>query len=158
MAHDSPHTWTHLHLSRIVGIPHHVRRGVRGGAAVRRRQHGIGHGAGGVDVQPVPEPLRMFLGMLQLDAFVRCCRHGMECMCVCHWEDNGWRNVNVNNVDDEVLMNNTVVDNESGRSDVTVFLSWKKMWHGIRNAQFRPSSSTRRNYAECAGAARSRAE
>ena len=43
-------------------------------------------------------------------------------------------------VDRQVMANNTVIDNELGGTDITVKVSWEKMWKGLKRGEFRPSS------------------
>ncbi len=78
------------------------------------------------------------MGMAQLDAFVRWCKHGAQCTHALPGTDKDNEKHSLD-VDDEVLVNNTVVDNELSGNDVNVFPSLKKMWHGMTSGQFRPS-------------------
>ncbi len=86
--------------------------------------------------------MRTLMGMVQLDAFVRWCKHGVECMRVLLGsdEEDKERCVDMEDFDAEVKVNNTVVDNELGGTDVTVLPSLAKVWKAVRNGEFRPSS------------------
>ncbi len=42
-------------------------------------------------------------------------------------------------VEDKVMVNNMVVDNELGGTEVTVLPSWKKIWSGVKKGSFTPS-------------------
>ncbi len=42
-------------------------------------------------------------------------------------------------IEDVLMVNNMVVDNEFGGTEVTVLPSWKKVWTGMKNGRFTPS-------------------
>ena len=96
--------------------------------------------------------LRTLMGKVQLDTFVAWCKHAVECVRALLGEDDerndqsedrsnsdDVRDVNrVEMVENRVRLNNTVIDNELGGTDVTVLPSWKKMWDGLKRGEFNP--------------------
>ena len=77
-----------------------------------------------------------------MEAFIEWCRNAVECFRALQGSDeerseeskggSSWYNGSDLNdagvVEDKVRVNSTVVDNELGGTDVTVFTSWKKEW------------------------------
>lgn len=99
--------------------------------------------------------LRTVMGKVQLEAFVRWCKHGVECMRALQGADDGGVERSershgrlsteaikaevVDDVEKKVRINNSVVDNELGGTDITVVPSWRKIWNGIKKLEFEPS-------------------
>ena len=97
--------------------------------------------------------LRTLMGKVQLEAYVVWCKHAMECLLALLGTDDErieqseggssgheLSNLNVAGVVEvEVRVNNTVVDNELGGTDVTVRPEWKKIWNGLKRGEFNPS-------------------
>ena len=47
-----------------------------------------------------------------------------------------------------VRVNNTVIDKELGGKDVAVWLSWRKIWNGLKKGEFSPSKRLEADLAE----------
>ncbi len=91
---------------------------------------------------------RTFIGIVQLNAFVQWCKHGVECIRALLGADeegdergeDAESADNMEDVEENVKLNNGIVDNELGGRDVTVLPSLHKLWNEIRRGEFRPSS------------------
>ena len=90
--------------------------------------------------------LRTLMVKVQLEVFVNCCKHAVECLRALQGADeerreqskgesSGYGGSEVNNagmVEDYVRLNNTVIDYEFGGTNVIVWLSLRKMWNGLK--------------------------
>ena len=81
--------------------------------------------------------LRTVMGKVQVDAFSEWCKHAAECIRALRGDDEG-SDDEVEDVEERVRVNNTVVDNELGGRDVTVLPSWKRVWNGMKEGEFAP--------------------
>ena len=106
--------------------------------------------------------LRTLMGKVQVEAFVEWCKHAVECLQAlqgadeerseqsegessgCEGSDQNVAGV----VENEARVNNTVVNNELGGKDVTVWPSWRKMWNGLEREEFSPSKWLEADLAE----------
>ncbi len=86
--------------------------------------------------------LRTIMGMAQLHAFVRWCKHAVQCIRALSGADEQ-ENVDVADVadvQDKLKVNNAVVDNELGGTDTTILPSLRKMWTSVKRREFIPSA------------------
>ncbi len=85
--------------------------------------------------------LRTMMGITQLGAFIRWCKHAVECIRALLGADEE-EDVNVADVADvhhKLKVNNSVVDNELGGIDTTVWPSRRKIWKALKQGDFWPS-------------------
>ncbi len=100
------------------------------------------------------------LSRLQLELILAWCKRRMERMAavVRNYCGNHGRNrstvneftemtvgthvsyADVDDVEEKIEVNNTIVDNELGGREVTVLPSWKNMWNGLKKGSFEPST------------------
>ncbi len=96
--------------------------------------------------------LRTLMGIVQLNIFIRWCQHGVECIRALmganeeeHEKDAKTNELGdvldvVADVEEKVKVNDSVVDNELGGTDVTVLPSFRRAWDAVKRGDFRPGA------------------
>lgn len=93
--------------------------------------------------------LRTVMGKVQLNVFAEWCKHAVECIRALQGAlqemnelggDSGRTNDGiVRDMEKKIKVNNTIVDNELGGTDVTISPSLEKMLNGLKKWEFKPS-------------------
>ena len=93
--------------------------------------------------------IRTLFGNVQVDAFLKWARNLADCMKAIRfeWDDVGDPDSNAKDkpIESVLKVNNSVVDNELGGTDVTVKILWAKVGSDLRRGRFRPSDWLKTN-------------